>query len=181
MIPSLNDPKIMAEHFRPTDGKWPSWDCDCCQKFYSEKDYLWGQTMPDTYLVIPVFVEVKGIKYFGCSRECAKILFNIHHQYAMREPDPTKRYAKLWTPGEPEKQDFLDLDTVARIAIEEHVPNPQFMTEPTAPGPADWVFLTWWTSGSPHKVQFGILRSYATEVIELWKSRPALVRAGGPV
>lgn len=181
MIPSLNDSKLTAEQFRPTDGKWPSWTCDCCQKFYDQKDYLWATSVPGAILMMPAFVEVNGIKYFACCKDCARILFNIHHQYAMREPDPKKRYVKLWTPGEPEKVDFLDLDTVSRITIEEYTPKPQFMTEPKAPSPNDWVSLIWWTSHSPEKVYHGMPRSYAMEVIELWKSRPALVRAGGPV
>lgn len=172
MIPSLNDPKITEADFEPP--KPAAWICDCCQSEFDQKGY---QSCGTIY--VPLFIEVKDVRYFSCSKECSRVLFNIHHQYAIREPDPKKRFSELWTPGFPEKTHFLDLDTVSRITVEEKEYSPHFMVEPHPPTPNDWVWLTWWTSDSTEKTQHGMPRFYATEVIEKWKARPTIVRREG--
>lgn len=73
MIPPLN-PHGKGEYL--TD----SYICDCCC----------SETVPyingfGTTINRAIAVPVGGVSYLACSRECARILFHIHHQYAMRE------------------------------------------------------------------------------------------------
>lgn len=90
MIPSVNDQKITTESFAHKDGKWTEWACDCCGDFYGNEYYVGGLALRAALgfggePVNPTYVEVKGVRYFSCSKECSRILFNIHHQYAMME------------------------------------------------------------------------------------------------
>lgn len=72
MIPSLNS--------NPDPPSYEGYICDCCAKFtmpwvdgmYQSRDN-------------PIPLKVGGVTYLGCSRECNRILFMIHQQYAMRE------------------------------------------------------------------------------------------------
>lgn len=174
MIPSVNDQKLTTQSFRPTDGKWPLWACDCCQRFYDEQDYLSMKREDGSGATAPIIIEVKEVRYFACSRECARILFNIHHQYAMREPDPEKRFVQLWTIGS-ERPHLLDLNTVSRMTFEDHQPHG---LPPKDPSPNDWVFLIWWTLDSTEPHRHGMTRFYADEMIKKWRWMPMVVRSG---
>jgi len=68
--------------------------CDCCLRAFDcyRADYfhLRGEIphydrVPAIQTTPPTWVEAGGSKYWACSPECARILFLIHHQYAMRE------------------------------------------------------------------------------------------------
>ena len=85
MIPSLNAQLIPIY---PDGTNWDQvvkvhlpYTCDCCRKIVSPKafgvhDEYWSKDMN------PRIINVGGIKYYGCSTECARILFDIHHKYA---------------------------------------------------------------------------------------------------
>lgn len=88
MIPSLNSQPVPVY---PAKGNWEQVDrvklpyvCDCCRKHISPAAFH----MPDDYWdreMNPRLVEVGGMTYYGCSTECARILFDIHHRYALAE------------------------------------------------------------------------------------------------
>jgi hypothetical protein len=54
----------------------PNWVCDCC-----------GKASADMEGWRPPFgtVCVSGLTYLGCSIDCVRALFTIHHQYALSE------------------------------------------------------------------------------------------------
>jgi len=165
MIPSNNDPKIKADAFACASGNCPRWTCDCCQRSY-EQDWLKEVNEPG--IVVPIFVEVNGVKYFACSKDCARILFNIHHQYAMREVSQEKRFVDLSSQFDHLRPNMLDLDAVVQMGIEEQ----PYFTAPLGETGADMVSLAWWTSEvGEKKYSPYMLRHRAKEIIELWKSR----------
>lgn len=63
--------------------------CDCCGRVVT----CIAVVVADSIDQIPYWVKVAGNKYFGCSVECARVLFNIHHQYAIQEVSKVGRAA----------------------------------------------------------------------------------------
>lgn len=172
MIPSNNDPKITVASFGPTQGMCPGWTCDCCQRSY-EQDWLKKNAEPG--ILIPSFIEVNGAKYLACSKDCAKILFNIHHQYAMREVPQEKRFVDLSSQFDDLKPNVLDLDAVVQMGIEE-----QRFPQQAPPTECDMVLLVWWTFEIGEKKYSPYMTRYrAKEIVEIWKARPAFMRSGG--
>lgn len=58
----------------PEGVKW--WSCDCCGKT--------GTDNPMGSFAFPFgTVCVAGLTYLGCSIDCVRALFTIHHQYAL--------------------------------------------------------------------------------------------------
>lgn len=103
MIPSVNRQNANESDWPERDGgKWPqnlqeyeslNYVCDCCKKHVAHvvrhsmptmgnPPHSWTDWSPEWN---PRLVMVNGVTYYGCSSECARILFDIHHQYAMRE------------------------------------------------------------------------------------------------
>ena len=97
MIPSFNRQNVKETDW-PKNGSWPQtieeyqalgYVCDCCRKHIS---FRVDRSMPlmgeshswNTWAIEwnPRLVEVGGMTYYGCSTECARILFDIHHRYA---------------------------------------------------------------------------------------------------
>jgi hypothetical protein len=173
MIPSNNDPKITVASFGPTQGMCPRWTCDCCQRSY-EQDWLKENAEPG--ILVPSFIEVKAVKYFACSQDCARILSNIHHQYAMREVPQEKRFVDLSTQFDRVRPNILDLDAVVQMAFEEDgYPNPPSSTPDAGMG---WLY--WWTSDvAEKKTAPEMPRDRAKEIIDLWKARPSFMRFVG--
>lgn len=85
MIPSLNNQEIQIY---PDGSNWDKIDktklayvCDCCRKIVSseavyQRPGYWSRDMN------PRLIEVEVVTYYGCSADCARILFDIHHRYA---------------------------------------------------------------------------------------------------
>jgi hypothetical protein len=53
----------------------------CSYSLSSDGKYYWDMARN------PRLVKVYGVTYFGCSDQCARVLFMIHHQYALRKED----------------------------------------------------------------------------------------------
>ena len=77
MIPSVNLPEIVdqagagrtIQHFQ----------CDCCANEFRNVDLATGHATTVRK------IRVAGETYIACSSPCARILFQIHHQYALLE------------------------------------------------------------------------------------------------
>lgn len=54
------------------------WSCDCCGKTGLD-------SMQNTFSFPHASVVVSGLTYLGCSIDCVRSLFTIHHQYALSE------------------------------------------------------------------------------------------------
>jgi hypothetical protein len=95
MIPSLNNQAVTEadypkkggvytyEQLLAVIGKLP-YVCDCCRKHVSGS----ALGMSDTYwdhTINPRLVKVSEVTYFGCSTECARVLFDIHSRYELLE------------------------------------------------------------------------------------------------
>lgn len=76
-------PKIGSKELCGTDPKDRSYVCDCCRKHVSAEAYGMDPTYWHAETMNPKLVVIKGVVYFGCSTECARILFDIHSQYAL--------------------------------------------------------------------------------------------------
>lgn len=167
MIPSLNPQGAEAKKYyslkeaqtlsvaKPEDwrayaGSDLSFICDCCLET--------GGPIHDGFhdeASNPRLVVVKGMTYYSCSVECARILFNIHHQYAMREAAQEGRF---FTDS---MGRTLDLD---RVIVGELIRHPdadhvKFMLE----------------GGSDFLVQFpppGCCEA-SNKLLEAWKARPS--------
>ena len=87
MIPSFNSQEITTY----PDGKGNNWEkvdksklpyvCDCCRRIVSPETINMDLGYWSAYDMNPRLVEVSGVTYYGCSTECARILFDIHHRY----------------------------------------------------------------------------------------------------
>lgn len=95
MIESRNRQGAKASDW-PPQGKWPETDddykaleyvCDCCSKSVVRHRGRYMSPSNEEYQSWPLewgpkLVEVGGVTYYGCSQECARILFDIHHRYS---------------------------------------------------------------------------------------------------
>lgn len=78
MIPSQNNEEVvLAAQSNPH----ATLICDCCNKHFWNQIVDVGFYRRDGILKI----KVRDVTYIACSGECARILFNIHHQYALQE------------------------------------------------------------------------------------------------
>lgn len=130
--------------------------------------------LPDgSDLFAPRMVEVSGIRYFACSEACARALFLIHHQYALREMPAKGRFVHLaYDFGEPSTHQpaLLDLDTVTKMAIvEDSFTSPEKKEDPDD----EWVELRWWVSDPQKHFGHGLVRRQAKRILDLWQARPA--------
>lgn len=119
MIPSRNRPDVKESDYPRAGeilGSMPKVElgyvCDCCGSEAVLRgdghggcawDWNWN----------PRLVRVGGRVYYGCSRECARTLFSIHHQYAMRDTLQETRFVK-----DKESGIILDLDRVVMATKE---------------------------------------------------------------
>lgn len=71
MIPSLNS---------ISPGPLSKYICDCCARTLE----TWQNGL-GFWQNMNIRQEIGGVAYFACSLECSRILFQIHHQYAMRQ------------------------------------------------------------------------------------------------
>lgn len=113
--------------------------CDCCRNELRNFKAL----------------EIGGVKYFVCTPDCARTLFFIHHQYAMREVPQEGRFAKLPDGG------WLDLDKVSRMVVE-YCDVKGFKV------------VRWWLSDPTKYNGFEMPPEEAEAFIAAWKKRPSL-------
>lgn len=178
MIPSLNDQSITPEDWKSGKRVNMDWICDCCHKPGREVIIApEGAPLTRPYQIIkpPTFVEVSGIRYHACGPECARILFSIHHQYAMRELAPEKRFVNLAGQFDAKRPYLLDLDTVVEMILEEW--QPAMGTKDPSKGPSenDPMWIVWRTAEDP-KLRYSpntFSRAHGNEILEMWKARPA--------
>lgn len=167
MIPSLNDQALTRASWPAlgNEGECPAWTCDCCTHHVPKEMGFY----------MPRMVEVSGIRYFACSESCARALFIIHHQYALREMPAEGRFVHLaYDYGEPSKHRpvLLDLDTVSKMAIvENHFGS--FPRERCEDPDDEWVELHWWVSDPQKNFGYMLVRRQAKKIIDLWRTRPA--------
>lgn len=96
--------------------------CDCCLKvvdYYRADDFkLRGEIAwdgsPAKQTTPPPWVEVGGARYWACKEECARILFLVHHQYAMNGAGEGTRFIK--NDGR-----IVDLDRVLLVTVRHYV------------------------------------------------------------
>lgn len=186
MIPSMNDQAL-------TRGSWPSfgqggecpaWTCDCCVQHWPKMDVMSHQNLPylpdgsDSFA--PRMIGVSGVRYFACSESCARALFVIHHQYALREMPAEGRFVHLsYDFGEPSTHQpvILDLDAATKMAIiEDSFPNRERKENPDD----EWVELRWWVSDPQKHFGHGLVRRKANMIMDLWRARPARSLAPTP-
>lgn len=186
MIPSMNDQALTRDAW-PTVGQGgdcPAWTCDCCVLSWSKARVMSCQSLPylpdGTDSFAPRMVEVSGIRYFACSEACARALFLIHHQYALREMPEEGRFVHLaYDCGTPSTHQpvLLDLDVATKMAIVEIGRSYQQRQE----DPDDeWVELRWWVSDPQKHFGHGLVRRQAKKILELWRKRPARSLAAAP-
>lgn len=188
MVPSMNDQALTHDSW-PEFGKGgdcPGWTCDCCVQHWPKMGampcaaFVYLPNGADTFA--PRMVEVSGIRYFACSEACARALFLIHHQYALREMPAEKRFVHLaYDMGMVSafQPVILDLDTVSRMAIStENLRSDEIGGDPDD----QWIELQWWIDDPQKKFGYGMPRRRAKEIMALWRARPArsLMRSPKP-
>lgn len=186
MIPSMND-QVLTRSSWPSFGQGgdcPAWICDCCVQSWPKMGVMPCQNLP--YLpdgsgsFAPRMVEVSGIRYFACSEACARALFLIHHQYALREMPAEGRFVHLaYDYGEPSMHQpvLLDLDAATKMAILED----SWTRQEGKEDPEDqWVELRWWLSDPQKPFCHTVVRRLAKKIMGLWRARPARSLAPTP-
>lgn len=88
MIPSFNNQEIPIY----PSGNGDNWDkvdntklpyvCDCCRQIVSPEAVNMDLGYWCARSMNPRLIKVEEVTYYGCSVECARILFDIHHRYA---------------------------------------------------------------------------------------------------
>lgn len=186
MIPSMNDQALTRGSWPPfgKGGECPAWTCDCCVQSWPDMHVMSCQNLrylPDgSDSFAPRMVEVSGIRYFACSEACARALFLIHHQYALREMPAEGRFVHLnydFGKLSTHQPALLDLDAVTKMAIAEN----SFTNREIKEDPDDeWVELQWWVSDPSKHFGHGLNRRQAKKIMDLWRARPARSLAPTP-
>lgn len=179
MIPSMNNPVLTRGSWPAfgAGGECPAWICDCCFQSWPKMGVMPSQNLPyipdgsDSFA--PRMVEVSGVRYFACSESCARALFIIHHQYALREMPADGRFVHLsYDFGEPSTHQpvLLDLDAATKMAImEDSGANQEKEEDPED----EWVELRWWVSDPQKPFGHSLIRRQAKKIMDLWRARPA--------
>jgi hypothetical protein len=181
VIPSMNDQALTRASWPAfgEGGECPAWTCDCCVQHWPKMGVVSCQNLPylpdGTDSFAPRMVEVCGIRYFACSESCARALFVIHHQYALREMPVEGRFVHLaYDFGTPSTHQpvLLDLDAATKMTMVEDNFGNRERKEGSDPDD-EWVELRWWVADPQKPFGHNLIRRQAKKIMELWQARPA--------